>query len=275
MEPITWTNITIKLGNLIPWPRNPRLIFEEEAKRLVKSYKEFNQSETILIEPGDDGHYGLLNGHQRLKVWGAEFGPELEVACRLASRRLTEKEKEKLTIYLHKGTVGRFDMDLLSGWETEELIDWGFSRLELGLDPGGFGDGSGDDGEPDGDQPGELPPATGELLALTNVTIAEPRHKVEPGQVWSLGHHVLICASVINNWAAWLPYLEKDCLFVPYPGPFVALSDRAEQYKMILVQPDPYIAGHILDRYADIGGEEMVELAVQTEPAPQGEASHG
>ena len=127
---ITWTNEKRRLGDLIPWPRNPRMIKQDQGKRLVKSLEEFNQVEPIAIGPGNV----LYNGHQRLNVWGAEYGADLEVDVRVASRPLTEKEREKLTVYLHKGAAGEWDWDMLSDFDIQDLLEWGFSENELDMD---------------------------------------------------------------------------------------------------------------------------------------------
>jgi len=126
---ITWTNERRKLSDLIPWPRNPRQIKGAEVKRLQESLTEFGQIEPICIGPGD----ALYNGHQRLKSWMAKFG-DIEIDVRVSSRELTEKEREKLTIFLHKGAVGGFDFDTLANeFEVVELLEWGFSEKELGF----------------------------------------------------------------------------------------------------------------------------------------------
>ena len=46
---LTWTNERRRLGDLIPWPRNPRQIREKEAKRLAESFDEFGQVEPRLV----------------------------------------------------------------------------------------------------------------------------------------------------------------------------------------------------------------------------------
>ena len=131
---LTWTNEKRRLGDLIPWPRNPRQIKRAEARRLVASVDEFGQVETLAIGPGDT----VYNGHQRLNVLMAEHGPDFEVDVRVSSRPLSEKEREKLTVYLHRGAAGSWDFDLLANeFDVDELIEWGFDYKELGIDPSG------------------------------------------------------------------------------------------------------------------------------------------
>ena len=129
-EPITWTNERRKIRDLIPWPRNPRQIKGEQVRRLQESVEEFGQFETVAVGPGNE----VYNGHQRLKSWGAKFGPDYEVEVRVSSRELTEKEREKLTILAHKGAAGEWDFDTLANeFELPELLEWGFKEYELGI----------------------------------------------------------------------------------------------------------------------------------------------
>ena len=125
---ITWTNETRKLGELSPWSRNPRQIDRDQAKRLNESFQTFGQVETIAIGPDNE----VYNGHQRLSVLLEKYGKNHEIEVRVSSRKLTEKEREKLTIFLHKGTTGQWDFDMLANeFEFDELIEWGFDEDEL------------------------------------------------------------------------------------------------------------------------------------------------
>ena len=129
---ITWTNERRRLGDLIPWPRNPRQIKRAEAARLAESLDDFGQVDVIAIGPGDT----VYNGHQRLAVWSREHGPDFEVDVRVSSRPLSEKERERLTVLLHRGAAGSWDFDLLANeFDAEELIEWGFEPGELHLAP--------------------------------------------------------------------------------------------------------------------------------------------
>jgi len=127
----TWTNERRKLSDLIPWPRNPRQIYAKQVRRLQESLTEFGQPEVIAIGPGNQ----VYNGHQRLKAWAQAHG-DIEVDVRVASRELTEREREKLTVYLHRGAVGEWNFDLLANeFEVDDLLEWGFEESELGLAP--------------------------------------------------------------------------------------------------------------------------------------------
>lgn len=136
-----WTNETRKLGDLVPWPRNPRQINNAEGERLAESLTTFGQVDVIAIGPDNE----VYNGHQRINVWLQEHGPDFEVDVRVASRALTEKEREKLTVYLHRGTVGEWDWDALALWGNEsELVEWGFEPAELGIAENVFPDDTSD-----------------------------------------------------------------------------------------------------------------------------------
>ena len=129
-DAITWTEQRRRLGDLTPWPRNPRQIKSPQAKRLLASVQEFGQVETLAIGPDGD----IYNGHQRLAVLMEQYGADYEVDVRVSSRPLTEKEREKLTVYLHKGAAGEWDFDTLANeFEVSDLIEWGFEAGELGL----------------------------------------------------------------------------------------------------------------------------------------------
>jgi hypothetical protein len=172
-EPITWTTERRKLSELTPWPRNPRQIKRAEAERLAESFDTFGQVETLAVGPANE----VYNGHQRLAVLLDDCGPDYEVDVRVSSRALTEKEREKLTVYLHKGAAGEWDWDALANeFEFDDLIEWGFSEKELtGLDFGG-------------DEPAEDPGAQ-----VDRAEELREKWGVETGQLWQLGEHRLLC----------------------------------------------------------------------------------
>lgn len=173
---ITWTNEKRKLSDLIPWPRNPRTITDAQAERLTTSVEDFGQVEALAISPTND----IYNGHQRLSVLAGQYGMDHEVDVRVSSRPLTEKERERLTVYLHRGATGDWDFEKLAReFDTDELFDWGFDPDDFeGFDFGspGVTGGEGKDTEPEVNRAEEL----------------QRQYGTELGQTWGIGEHRLV-----------------------------------------------------------------------------------
>lgn len=101
-----------------------------------------------------------------------------------------------------------------------------------------------------------------DLLEAQDVVIADPRHQVEDGQVYLLGRHVLVVAAVTSGWQAWAPYLHGDAVFCPHPSPYMPLSTLAEKVPLVMATSDHYLAGHVLDKWQAVKGEDaMLEAA--------------
>jgi len=86
------------------------------------------------------------------------------------------------------------------------------------------------------------------------------RNKAKLGQFWQVGPHVLAVVDLFTKWDKWLPYLKPGMLFLPYPGPLVALGKKSGYTSFLMVQPIPDIAGHLLDCYQDVHGKETIKL---------------
>lgn len=127
MSDVTWTPTTIALRALTPWERNPKRISKAHAARLLDLWEELGQFQTIAIGPAGE----VYDGHQRLSVLLAAHGGKYEVTALQASRALTEKERERVTIAAHVGTVGQFNWEDLSGWDAGDLQSWGFDTETL------------------------------------------------------------------------------------------------------------------------------------------------
>ncbi len=122
MDDLTWTAGSATLGELVPWERNPKAISKHNAERLLDYWQRIGQFQTIAIGPAGE----VYDGHQRLSVLKAAFGPSYRIDVRRASRALTEAEREELVIAAHVGTVGSWDWDALASWDAGELRGWGF-----------------------------------------------------------------------------------------------------------------------------------------------------
>ena len=129
-QQIVWSNEKRKLSDLIPWERNPRQIKDKQAKLLAESFNDFGQVETIAISASGN----IYNGHQRLSVLAGKYGMDYEVDVRVSSRDLTEKERERLTVYLHRGATGEWSWDELANWDMSDLLTWGFEESDFPFD---------------------------------------------------------------------------------------------------------------------------------------------
>lgn len=102
------------------------------------------------------------------------------------------------------------------------------------------------EGEDDGDDDGSDTDA-GTLLALTDVSVAEPRHQPTMGSRWKVGKHLLIVAKLSDEHHLWRDELDGR-VFAPYPEPYLTVSE-AGQTPLLLIQPNKYLAGHLLDKH--------------------------
>lgn len=104
-----------------------------------------------------------------------------------------------------------------------------------------------------------LASVAGQALQLLDVTVREPRHQTNIGDVWILGdRHILVVESLITGWPTWQQFLTDEVWFAPYPGLYLALGEAAAEHNLLMVQPDTFIAGHTLDAYEDVHGEKSV-----------------
>ena len=128
-DKIEWSNVQVKLGELKPWSDNPRYTTKEQAKRLVDSWTELGQFQTIAIGPEQE----VYDGHQRLSALLTLHGKTFVVAARAASRPLTDAERQRLVITAHVGAVGSWDWDKLSAWDAPAIEGWGMDADTLKL----------------------------------------------------------------------------------------------------------------------------------------------
>lgn len=98
-----------------------------------------------------------------------------------------------------------------------------------------------------------------DLAVLDAVSVThDPAYTVNRGDRWTLGPHTLVCLDVLDEHHTWGPLLADVDLFVPYPGVYAALTEKADRLTMLLVQPDPFLAGHVVEKYAVVKGADSV-----------------
>jgi DNA modification methylase len=154
----------IDINKLQPASYNPRQISTKQYKDLKESIRKFDLVDPIIVNKNGNV---VIGGHQRLKV--CKDLKHTEIDCVVLD--LTKEEERELNIRLNK-SGGEFDMDILANeFEIEELKDWGFKEIELGLNIDKIVEGNTEDDH--------IP------------EVKESRVKL--GDVWELGKHRLMC----------------------------------------------------------------------------------
>lgn len=179
-----WTNVTVKLVSLQPWEHNPRTMTKRQAQRLLKSWRELGQFQTIAIGP----HGEVYDGHQRLSALLAAYGAQYEIEARQCERELTEDERRYLITQANL-PVGAWNFEDIAGWP--EAQEWGFdadmlktwnsdaAALATMLEAEQPQDA---DAEPQIDRAAEL----------------NEKWQVKRGDLWRIGAHRLLCGDAIN-----------------------------------------------------------------------------
>lgn len=121
-----WTNVTVPLSSLVPWEHNPRTLTKRQAQRLLKSWAELGQFQTVAIGPGGE----VYDGHQRLNALLTVYGADYTVEARQSERELTDDERAALTLAANI-PAGAWDWDKLAAWDTEKLTQWGMDDEAL------------------------------------------------------------------------------------------------------------------------------------------------
>ena len=128
---INWTLQTFRLDELTDYYKNPRSLSEKEFKQLKTSLDKFGMIDKPIVNL--DSANTIIGGHQRKHVMESTGAKEIE--CWIPDRELSEKEVEELNIRLNKNT-GSWDFDTLANeFQLDDLLDWGFTELELSITP--------------------------------------------------------------------------------------------------------------------------------------------
>lgn len=127
---LIWHNEKRKVSALIPWALNPRQLTAAQAKNLMKSLDKFG----LVDLPSINTDNVLLGGHARCKILALLGRGAEEIEVRVPSRKLTDSEVMELNLRLNKNG-GEFDFDALANnFDTELLMDVGFSKKEIDFD---------------------------------------------------------------------------------------------------------------------------------------------
>ena len=124
---ISWISARVPIYKLQPWSDNPRYSTKAQAKRLLDSWADLGQFQTIAVGPD----FEVYDGHQRLSALLTMHDGNFEVDVRQSHRALTNTERKRLSIVAHTGSVGAWDWEKLVAWDSTELGAWGMDSEAL------------------------------------------------------------------------------------------------------------------------------------------------
>lgn len=181
---MNWQNVTVKLSDLQPWEHNPRTMTKKQAQRLLKSWQDLGQFQTIAIGPANNGSgCPVYDGHQRLSALLAAYGAQYAIDARQSDRALTEDERRYLITQANL-PVGAWNFETIAGWpeaqewgfDTEMLKTWNSDAAALATMLAAEQQGDAD-AEPQIDRAAEL----------------NEKWQVKTGDLWRIGAHRLLC----------------------------------------------------------------------------------
>lgn len=241
----TLEQFTTDIESLVPDPDNPRGHDDRNLEVIMESLKTYGQQTPIVFVERNGSRVvikgnGTLESAKRLG-WKTIAAIPFDKLDDLSIRgyKVTDNRSSDLSnwvppvLKIELENLSRGGADLLSlGWSEEEIKQ----MLTLDLESAEV----------------EQRESDGTMLDKLSVTVAEPKTKLDKGDIRKLGHHVLVVADPVNDVKLWRGLLTDEMLFAPYPGPYVALTIKAKEKRVLLVQPDKFIAGMIVDRWEDV-----------------------
>lgn len=173
----------IPVGRLRPWSRNARTHSKKQVRQLANSMQEFGFTNPVLIDSEDN----ILAGHARVaaaKLLGFEAVPCLRI------EDMTSAQKRAYVLADNK-------LALNAGWD-EQILGEELQALiaidpEFDVDVLGF-----DTHEIDGLIEGLGPQEAGDPKDERLPAIPKGSAVTQPGDLWLLGGHRLICASALE-----------------------------------------------------------------------------
>jgi ParB-like chromosome segregation protein Spo0J len=124
----------VKISEVKPNPKNPRIIKDGKFQKLVKSIQEFPDmlnKRPLVVFTDVDNKYVVLGGNMRLKACKEIGLKEIPI---IVADEWTEEQKNEFLIKDNVG-FGEWDWDSLANeWDVEKLDDWGLNVPEFSGD---------------------------------------------------------------------------------------------------------------------------------------------
>jgi DNA modification methylase len=180
MKPTDQKIEQVATASLVPYAKNAKKHDAAQVAAIAGSIREFGFNNPVLI----DADNGIIAGHGRVLA-AHQLGLDAVPCLRLTHLSDTQKRAYILADNRLAEIGGGWDADMLAA-ELEALSADGITMEEIGFDADALeelGAGLGDEGNPEADAEPQIDKAE-ELRA---------KWGVEPGQLWELGDHRLLC----------------------------------------------------------------------------------
>jgi len=214
----------VSVAALSPAPYNPRIMAEPEMSKLRRSLAHWGVVEPLVVRRAD---HRIIGGHQRLeaaKALGLEKVPVVYVD-------ITEQEAKALNVALNR-IQGQWDLPKL-GELLEELGD--LPDLDETLT--GFDSGEMETllAELEREQREPFQEAFDSEAAMREAEQAAGPARVQPGEVWQLGPHRLLCgdATDASSWERLMAGKQAHAVVTDPPYAVHYVGGRAAQEERI------------------------------------------
>lgn len=161
----------VPLADLVPYERNSKKHPPEQIEQIAASIREFGDCDPIAVWHDADGRPIIVEGHGRLlalQLLGADVAPVISLD------HLTDEQRRAYS-HVHNQTT------LSSGFD-EEMLALDMDELAFDWEEFGF----------------EVPASADPEDAPEIEVPEDPVTRVNAGEVWRMGDHVLLCADATD-----------------------------------------------------------------------------
>jgi len=125
-----WKTEKRKIGDLIEYDKNPRILTDKQKEEIKKSLEKFNLVELPAINTDNT----IIAGHQRCKILSELHGPDFEIEVRVPDKKLNDKDFQEYLLRSNRNKA-EWDWEMLDlEFDTELLLDSGFECFEVEVD---------------------------------------------------------------------------------------------------------------------------------------------
>lgn len=127
---IKWNTEKRKVGELIPYEKNPRILSNKQKIEIEKSLKKFSLVEIPAINKDNT----IIAGHQRIQILQELYGSDYEIEVRVPNENLNEKDFKEYLLRSNRNKA-EWDWNMLEDfYETDLLLESGFESFEVEID---------------------------------------------------------------------------------------------------------------------------------------------